>query len=129
MEICDKDPSCVGFVKSDKMGTKYGTRGITGYKAKLKGTTAWTCFEVVLKCTKFPLQHGSERERCEGGNDLRREYEYVYNDKTCGCKCCRRNRKMNSDTDLPKVMTVLIVNVNMTDYHPENKLKFLENQV
>lgn len=133
MIACNSQKSCGGIVKQpETVGTKfkYSTRGDFSWKASTFNETAWTCHDDTLECTKFPLQRGSERERCEGGNELRRDEEYVYKSKDCSCTCCKRPREILPDSNLPKIMTVLIVNVNMSDYQPQyGSLKDIENKV
>lgn len=61
-----------------------------------------------IPCTDYPTSEGSRRERCETGNSLRDEFEYIYNEgrgttnAACGhsmCWCCRREKPIEPEND------------------------------
>ena len=129
--MCESQPTCGGVVRN-KGGIFTLKKG--PYLDKKEGYTTWKCFDHTLRCTKFPLQRGSsDRERCLGGNALRRGDEYVYDHWQCGhCanKCCKRKVEGGVDPSLPKIMTILILQLNNTDFHTSyGSIKDLENQV
>ena len=130
--MCESLPNCSGVI--DNGAGIFVVRGGATEPTTTKGSVVYKCNDDHnYKCAKFPLQRGSsDRERCLGGNALQRGDEYVYDHWTCGhCenKCCKRPIK-GYEFGWPKLMTILIVQVNNTDIHPNyGSNKYLENQV
>jgi len=135
--MCEANPTCGGVART---GTGlFFTRGGPEEMTRA-GETSWACYDLTLQCTRFPLLVGSEKERCEGGNALRRGYEYVYNSArgtaaaACGpgsmCKCCKRAAEGSVDLNLPKIMTILMLQLDFIDIHPEyGSNKDIENAI
>ena len=127
--MCNSQPTCTGVVRT-KFGS-YITKGGVAYETKNGGDSVFLCKTEMPICTKFALQYGSsDEERCLGGNALRRGFEYFYDHWQCDCesKCCKV--AVPVDPTLPKIMTILLVNINMTNIHPKyDSLKDVENLV
>jgi len=134
---CDANPTCGGVARTSS--GSFFTRGGPQEIAR-DGESSWSCYDMTLHCTRFPFLRGTEQERCEGGNALQQGYEYVYNAgrgtaaAACGagstCKCCKRLVDGGVDPNLPKIMTILMLQLNFTDIHPEyGSNKDIENAV